>query len=370
MFGRSLSIEDGRSGRLVSEGSDGRVNDVQELVPLHTGFDVVLRGYRRGQVRAYVRAVEEELRLVAADRDANAELAESLTAEIEQLRAQNARLVRQIDEMSRTPVSPDAVPPRLRRMVELAKEEAAEITARAQAAAEHSWATAEEAASRLRARYADSLTEMDRARREMEAEHRTLLQQARVAAAVMTTEADRRRTELDERAASRRARVESDFEVAMARRRTEALRELVEQKAAAQEESTRLVDEATTTANRLVQEATSKAERLVREAAATAKQLVDEATAKAERLVSDATATADRRVRDGTEEAERRVTAAQREIGRLRELRGRIAEQLRGARETLVGVGPLMQPVPAEADVDPAGPAAIPQPRLSGGSRV
>jgi cell division septum initiation protein DivIVA len=357
------------------------VGDVQELVPLRTGFDVVLRGYRRGQVRAYVRAVEEELRLVAADRDANADMAESLTVEVEQLRGQNARLARQIDEMSRTPVSPEAVQPRLRRMVELAKEEAAEITARAQAAAEHSWATAEEAAGRLRARYADSLAEMDRARREMEAEHRTLLQQARVDATVMTTEADRRRTELDERAANRRARVESDFDVAMARRRTEALRELVKQKAAAQAESTRLVDDATSTANRLVHEATANAERLVGEATAEAKQLVAEATAKAEQLVRDATAAADRRVRDGTEEAERRVaaaaeeatrrvTAAQGEVGRLRDLRGRIAEQLRGARETLVGVAPLMQPVPSEADADPARQAAIPQPRISGGSRV
>ena len=180
MYGRSLSIKDECRGRLVAKGSDGRVSDVQELVPLRTGFDVVLRGFRRAQVRAYVRAVEEELRLLTADRDANAALAESLTAEVEQLRAQNARLTKQIDEMSRTPVSPDAVPPRLRRMVELAKEEASEITARAQAAAEHSWAAAQEAAGRLRAKYAEALAEMDRTRREVEAEHQTMLQQARV----------------------------------------------------------------------------------------------------------------------------------------------------------------------------------------------
>lgn len=309
------------------------MSDVQELVPLRTDFDVVLRGYRRGQVRAYVRAVEEELRLVTADRDANAELAGSLAAEVEQLRARNARLRRELDAMSRTPVAPEAVPPRLRRMVELAKEEAAEITARAQAAAEHSWATAEEAAGRLRARYADALAEMDRSRREMEAEHRTLLQQARADAAMMTTEADRRRTELDEQAARRRQRVEADFEVAMARRRAEAMRELAQQKLTAQEEASRLVREATEEAERLVREGTDEAERQLAAAA---------------------------------QEATCRISAAQREVGRLRELRGRLAVQLREAREVLVGAGPLLRPVAAEGDADPSRPAAIPQPRWSG----
>jgi hypothetical protein len=267
-------------------------------------------------VRSYVRAVEEELRLAAADRDANAELAQSLAAEIEQLRAHNARMSRQLDELSRTPVAPEAVPPRLRRMVELAKEEAAEITARAQAAAEHSWATAEEAAGRLRARYADALAEMDRTRRETEIQHRTLLQQARADATVMTTDADRRRAELDAQAAKRRHQVESDFDVAMAGRRSEAMRELAEQKVAAQ----------------------SEAERLVREADEEAK----------------------RRVTAATEEATRRITAAKREVGRLGELRGRMAAQLRGAQEVLVGAGPLLQPLPAEAESERA---AIPGPR-------
>jgi cell division septum initiation protein DivIVA len=357
------------------------VTDVQELVPLRTDFDVVVRGYRRGQVRRYVRAIEEELRLVTADRDANASLAGSLAAEIEQLRAQNARLTHQVDEMSRTPITPDAVPPRLRRMVEMAKEEAAEITARAQAAAEHSWAVAEEAAGRLRARYADALAEMDRTRREMEVEHKTLLQQARADAATMTTEADRHRTELDDQAAKRRARVEADFEMAMARRRSEAMRELAEQRVAAQEEASRLVaeatkksirliDEATTKATDMIAEATSTAKHLVREANAASESLIREATAKADNLVRDATAEADRRVRAAGEEATRRITAARQEVGRLRELRGRMAEQLREAREVLAGAGPLLQSAVASVDTDPASPTEIPEQRLSEGTRV
>jgi cell division septum initiation protein DivIVA len=344
------------------------VSDVQELVPLRTDFDVVVRGFRRGQVRRYVRAVEEELRLLTADRDANASLAESLATEVELLRAQNTRLTRQVDDLSRSPVPPDAVPPRLRRMVELAKEEAAEITARAQAAAEHSWATAEEAAGRLRARYADALTEMDRSRRETEVEHRNMLQQARVDASMMTTDADRRRTELDEQAARRRERVESDFDIAMAGRRSEAMRELAQRKMTAHREATHLVDDATAKASQLVGDATSEATRLVSDATSEASGLVDDATSEAERLVRDGTEAADARVTAATEEAARRVTAAKQEVGQLRELRGRIAEQLKEAREVLAGVGPLLQPAPV--DEKTGEPTPIPEPRLSARTRV
>jgi cell division septum initiation protein DivIVA len=351
------------------------VTDVQELVPLRTDFDVVMRGYRRGQVRQYVRAIEEELRLATADRDANAALTESLGTEIEQLRAENARLARQVEEMSRTPISLDAVPARLRGMIELAKEEAAEIMARAQAAAEHSWATAEEAAGRLRTRYADALADMDRTRREMEAEHRTLLQQARVDASVMTTEADRRRGELDGQAARRRAQVEADFEVAMARRRAEAMRELAEQKVAAEREAsrlvgnasrqaTRLVDEAMTESTRLVDEATSTAKRLVREATEESAQLVRDANAKVEVLLRDGTAEAERRVRAAAEEAARRISAADSEVARLRELRGRMAARLSEAREVLASVEPILQQPPG--NVSPGEPAPIPEQRLEG----
>lgn len=302
------------------------MSDVQELVPLRTDFDVVMRGYRRGQVQAYVRAVEEELRLTVADRDANAELAQSLVAEIEQLRAQNARLSRQLDQMSRTPVEPDTVPARLRRMVELAKEEAAEITARAQAAAEHSWATAEEAAGRLRARYAEALAEMDRSRRETEVQHRTLLQQARADAAAMTTSADRRRAELDEQAAKRRARIESDFEMAMAARRAEAMRQVAEQKVAAE--------------------------------------------AEAERLVREATEDAAARRQAAEQEATRRITEAQQEVARLRELRGRMSAQLTSARDVLAGAGPLLHPLPTEGDDEPPRSTPIPQQRASATSKA
>ena len=430
----------------------------RELVPLRTGFDVVLRGYRRGSVRQYVQSVEEELRSLAADRDANAGLAEALAGEVEQLRASNELLRRRLDAVCRTPIEQSALQDRLHRMLELATEEAAEITARAQAAAENCWATAEEAAGRLRARYETSIRELDGRRREMEAEHRTLLRQTRLEVTVMTTEADRRCRALDAAAARRRARVETDFEVAMSARRTSAMREIAEQSVAARGEAVRLVAEATAEADRLVgsaraeaewrlREAAEEADRRVEEASATAGGLVGDATAEAERcrreaseessrlvaeadrlvgsaraeaewrlreaaeeadrrvrvaseesarlvgdaaskaercrretatesrrLVGDAIAEADRlagsaraeadwRVREATEEAARRVGVARQEVGRLRELHGRIAGQVRGAREVLAGVGALVEPGAEDGD-GPSRPATdIPRQR-------
>ncbi|MGB3441165.1 MAG: hypothetical protein WBA97_20640 [Actinophytocola sp.] len=293
------------------------MSDGRELVPLSTGFDIVMRGYRRGPVRQYVHAVEEELRLLVADRDANAELAQALVAEVELLRARNGKLARQVDEMSRMPVDPAAVPARLRKMVELAKEEAGEITARAQAAAENSWAAAEEAAGRLRARYEKALVEMDRTRRVTEEEHRQLLHQARVDAAVMTTQADRRRAELDELASRRRERVVADFEVAMARRRGEAMREIAMQRIAAQTEADRLVSVATKDADRRVATSRERASRLMREATESAENRTAAAKAEATHRIREATAEAERLVSEATTEAESRTTAAKAEAERL-----------------------------------------------------
>ena len=344
------------------------MSDGRELVPLRTGFDVVMRGYRRGPVLEYVRAVEEELRLLAADRDANAELTQSLVAEVEQLRVQNTRLARRLDEASRTPVDLDAIPPRMARMVEIAKEEAAEITARAQAAAEHSWAIAQEAAGRLRARYENALAELDRARRETETEHRSLLQQAQVDAAVMTTEADRRRAELDDRAAKRRARVESDFDLAMARRRAEAMREIAEQRLAAKTEAESLVRTATDEAARRRAVGLERAAALVSEAGRQADARSRAAKDEANQRLRDATEEAARLVAAGEEQARARVAAADAEVARLRELRGRLAAQLRDTREVLVGAAPLLAPAAGEDAVleEPARRTPIPAQRSVG----
>src|SRR5204863_3071996 len=91
-----------------------------DLVPLRTTFDVELRGFCRDQVRYYVRNVEAELELLHTDRNASAELAEGLAAEVAALRQENRELRAHIDAISSVTLEPDALEGRLRRMLELA----------------------------------------------------------------------------------------------------------------------------------------------------------------------------------------------------------------------------------------------------------
>ena len=87
-------------------------------------------------------------------------------------------------------------------------------------------------------------------------------------------------------------------------------------------------------------------------------------------MLQDALDEADRRVAVAAEDAERRVAAARQEVDRLRDLRVRLATQLRSAREVLVGAAPLLAPGAAEAETveEPARSSAIPQQRAMAGS--
>jgi cell division septum initiation protein DivIVA len=204
-----------------------------DVLSRRTDFDREWRGFSRGQVLSYVDNVEAELELLTADRDAAVSRAEELVRHLDQLRAQNAQLQERLDRVCRSPIEPDGLQDRLRRMVELAREESDEIIARAQAVAEDSWASAEQAAIRLRERY------------------------------------ERLDGELD----SYRHRVEGDFELAMAERRNEAMRAVAEQKAAATAEAERLVQDAREQASRLVAAARRQVEVLFEIRDRTADQL-------------------------------------------------------------------------------------------------
>jgi len=73
-----------------------------ELVPLHTDFDVVWRGCDRGQVAEYVervetdlgRAIEESGAAVEVDRDAATRRADALAEQLEAARAERQELTR------------------------------------------------------------------------------------------------------------------------------------------------------------------------------------------------------------------------------------------------------------------------------------
>ncbi|WP_327563961.1 hypothetical protein [Actinophytocola sp.] len=215
-----------------------------ELVPLRTAFDVVWRGYDRRQVKEFVRHAEAESRLTTADRDTATAQVEELAAQLEELRSENRRLRAKLDRVCHTPIEPDALTERLSRMQELARDEAAEITARAQAAAEDTWASAEQAGLRMQERYQRLIAELDVQRLEMQAEHHQLISCTRAEVNAMTNQAEQHRRQLDQQAALRRQEVENDFEIAMAARRTDTMRTLAERVAAAEAQARKMLDDA------------------------------------------------------------------------------------------------------------------------------
>jgi colicin import membrane protein len=244
-----------------------------ELIPLSTGFDQVWHGYDRGQVQHYVRSVDAELRLLATDRNAAAAHAEELTRQLERAREEARQLHQQVDRITRTPVDPEVLTERLRHMLELAQDEADEITARARTASTNLETAARQADEQRRRRHDRLVAELDarrqameaehrdlmrsaqdeadRAAREleerreaMEAEHRDVMREATEQAERTTSEAEARRRELDEEAARTRAEVNADFEVAMTARRTEATREIEQRTSAAERDAARMVRDA------------------------------------------------------------------------------------------------------------------------------
>ncbi|MFK0246522.1 M protein [Amycolatopsis azurea] len=162
------------------------------------GFDLAWRGFNRAQVREFVREVEAELRRVAAERDEAIRRGEELAARLTAAQEENRELKNSVDRISRVPIAPDALQERSRRMLELTREEAADITARA----------AEAAA-------------------EAEAE---------------------------------RKRITEDFERAMTLRRAEAMRALAARDEASQARARKLLEDAAEQGERLVAEARQKAD--------------------------------------------------------------------------------------------------------------
>ncbi|MFC3448637.1 M protein [Amycolatopsis speibonae] len=162
------------------------------------GFDLAWRGFNRAQVREFVREVETELRRAAAERDEAIRRGEALAARLTAAQEENRELKASVDRISRVPIAPDALQERSRRMLELTREEADDITARA----------AEEAA----------------------------------------------------KAEAERKQVAEDFERAMTLRRAEAMRVLAARDEAAQARARKLLDDATEEGERLVAEARQKAD--------------------------------------------------------------------------------------------------------------
>ncbi len=238
----------------------GHNSEDRELVPLKSDFDVVWRGFRRSQVQFYIQQTENEVRMLTEDRDSALSQVSDLSAELEQAREEIESLRRQLDAACRAPVDETALSERLRRMVRLANDEAAEVVASARAAAEHEWSRSEQAAAELRGRYERLVNEADNWRRECDQQRTEVLEHTRQEVQRMSEEAEQHRRKLDTEAEQRRTQIEQDFEIAMAARREEAMRVLAERDRASREEAERRVTEAAAEAERRLVRANEQVE--------------------------------------------------------------------------------------------------------------
>lgn len=319
----------------------------RELVPLKPGFDVVWHGFDRAQVKQYLEDLEDEIKLISADRNAALSQVADLTEQLRSAHSRITELGKQVTELVELPKNPDDLDDRCKRMVQLAHHQAAEITARAQAAATHSWSGAEEAAAKLRSGYEKLLGELDKQRQEVRVQHSQVVDQARTQVIEMTTAATNRRHELDKQAEQRRIQIEDEFERTMAAKRQTLAKEIEQQRAEAKADSERRIREATDEATRRVREATDQSERTVREA----------------------NEQSDRTLRETTEECGRRVGDANRKVQDLQTLRKQISDQLKSARSLMADAGPLLEPLADEhpqakapAQDDPGNQPTIPKP--------
>lgn len=296
------------------------LGEERELVPLGAGFDIMKRGYSRTQVEEHLERLDAELRLLAADRDAAASQSADLARQLEIARTEIDDLRSQVDRLMLPPTTLEGLSERLQRMLRLAQDEATETKARAETDAATIRTKAEADANALRRRYDELIADLDKRRANMEAEHRGVLEKAKVEAEAITRKADEDRARLDAEAEQRRSQVDDDFEIAMATRRTEAMRALAEQEAISKSEAERRMRESTQEVNRRRHESITEANARLKEA-----------TDEANRRVAEATEEANRRVREATEESNRRISHAAQRVASLRQLRTRIAGQLRDA---------------------------------------
>jgi cell division septum initiation protein DivIVA len=313
------------------------LGEERELVPLGVGFDITKRGYSKMQVEEHLERVDGELRLLAADRDAAVSQAADLARQLEIARSEIDDFRGQVQRLSLPPTTLEGLSERLQRMLRLAQDEATETKARAEAEAGHIRAKAETDANALRARYEEMLRGLDSRRAEMEAEHLNVLAKAKADADEITSKAEAERTRLDAESEQRRAQIEEDFEIAMASRRTESMRALAEQEATSKADAERRVREATEEANRRRHDA------------------MTESNAR----LQEASEEAHRRVREATEESNRRISHAAQRVAALRQLRTRVANQLRQARSliqdadvVLENATPVLDPLPEERRSD------------------
>ncbi len=230
----------------------------------HADFSVVRHGFDRTQVKQHVQRLADEAARAAAERDDARGRVDELAGQLELARREISALNERLDKIGTAAAAASApnAAERAARSLVVAKAQAGEVAARAQAAADTAWSAAEEASSALRERYRRLLADLDKQHTEIHAAHRTIMDEAKAKVTAMTTVADQRQKEIDDKAERERQRVEQQFQQETAARREELAREVDAARAASTEEAKRRVQEAKDEADKRIATATSQVERL------------------------------------------------------------------------------------------------------------
>ncbi|MEU4674959.1 DivIVA domain-containing protein [Amycolatopsis sp. NPDC023774] len=304
----------------------------EDLTSVEPRFDPAWRGYHRGQVKEFVAWAQEELRRVAAERDA-------AMRRVARLAGHNRELHAKIDRISRTPIEADALQERSRRMIELTREEASEIIARAKEKAEQTRLDAEAEAVRLTEKERALVAAAEEDRRRQYAAHEEFMRRAAA-----------ERAAADEAAAKQRRRMEEDLTEALHQRRTATITELE----ARRTETLRDLDvHRTETLRKLETERIETERDLAARRAATVRDLENQRTETHRALAAQTAAAqteADTRIRRATEYANDIVARADDRVAELTAIHRRLKTALTGTRELLASATAALDPQPGDTD--------------------
>jgi hypothetical protein len=243
-------------------------------------FATVRRGgYDPRQVDETIKAIEVDLRVAVAERNAATHRASEQAAQLQALHSDNEALRR--SAVTAGAPTFESMGERISNMLRLAEEEAAEIrrAAEEQAAALRQAVAAE--AEAVRERVADEERALGERQTASQAEAERIVIEARQHAEQVSAKAQARADELGQKAQAHvakldadseagRARVEEDFELAQRARRTEAARVEAEREQASVAAAQRRVAAAEEHAHRMVAEADQHIRRMVAETEASA----------------------------------------------------------------------------------------------------
>lgn len=174
-----------------------------------------MRGFDRDQVLDYLRRVEAELHVLAADRDAATANAEELATHLAEARNEVASLRHEVDALSVPPTSVSGMSDRLTRMLQLATDEASEIRATATAEADELRSVVQQEVEELRGEAEAAAAKTEELARQNADQ---MVRAAEARAAEIAAEADR----LAEELAQRRQAMEAEHAKTMAAARAEA----------------------------------------------------------------------------------------------------------------------------------------------------